>query len=62
MMQNLKLDDLVVMKKQHPCGENKWQIVRYGADVKIKCLKCNRIVLMERQKFIRNVKKMLSES
>jgi len=49
--------DIVVMKKPHPCGENRWSITRYGADVKLKCEKCSRIIMMERPKFLKQVKK-----
>ncbi len=59
-MNGYKVHDIVRMKKAHPCGENKWEIVRYGADVKLKCLNCERIVLIERPKFNKNVKKKLT--
>ena len=36
----------VIMKKQHPCGTNEWEITRVGADIKIKCLNCGRTVLI----------------
>ena len=41
-----QLNDIVEMKKQHPCKKsNQWKIVRMGADIKIKCLGCNAIVM-----------------
>ena len=55
-----QLNDIVTMKKDHPCGENKWQIIRMGADIRIKCLKCGRSVLMPRSEFERKMKKNLS--
>lgn len=54
-----KLNDKVIMKKQHPCGTNKWQIVRLGADIKIKCLNCNRTIMMPRIEFNKKVKKVI---
>ena len=39
MEKEYKLGSIVMMKKNHPCGENKWEITRLGADIKIKCLK-----------------------
>ncbi|HOM42795.1 MAG TPA: DUF951 domain-containing protein, partial [Bacillota bacterium] len=36
------LGDIVETKKQHPCGDNHWEVIRVGADFKIKCLKCGR--------------------
>ena len=50
------LGDIVKMKKPHPCGTNEWKIVRYGADVKIQCLGCDRVVMLERHKFLSRVK------
>lgn len=55
------LNDIVVMKKQHPCGENKWQIIRMGADVRIKCVGCQRSVLIPRNEFNKKLKKVLKE-
>ena len=40
MENNYQINSHVIMKKGHPCGENMWQIVRIGADIKIKCCKC----------------------
>ena len=37
---NYKIGTKVIMKKQHPCGANEWEIIRLGADIKIKCLNC----------------------
>ena len=58
---NYKLGSLVVMKKQHPCGENLWEIIRLGADIKIRCTKCNRSLFMSRIDFNKKLKKVLSE-
>ena len=51
MEKEYKLGSIVVMKKQHPCGENKWEITRIGADIKIKCLKCGRSIMLPRIDF-----------
>lgn len=56
----VKLGDIVRLKKVHPCGGYNWQIVRMGADIGIKCLKCGRRVLLERSVFQRRVKEVLS--
>ncbi len=55
----IKLGSIVVLKKGHPCGENKWEIVRFGVDCKIKCLGCGRIVLIDRLELKKAVKKIL---
>ena len=46
------------MKKQHPCGSNNWEVVRIGADIKIKCLNCGRLVMMPRVEFNKKIKKV----
>ena len=58
-MNDLKLGDLVQMRKLHPCGSDRWRIIRVGADIKIKCAGCNRIVMLDRQEFLRRMKKLL---
>ena len=55
------LGSLVVMKKGHPCGENLWEIVRLGADIRIKCTKCGRIVMIPRIKFNKKIKKVMEK-
>lgn len=46
------LNDIVEMKKEHPCHKSKnWRIIRMGADIRIKCLGCGTSVLMPRVKF-----------
>lgn len=49
----------VVMKKGHPCGTNEWEVVRVGADIKIKCIGCGRTVMMPRLEFNKKLKKVI---
>lgn len=58
MEQNYKLNSIVVMKKQHPCGTNKWQIIRVGSDIKIKCMNCGRSIMLPRIDFNKKLKKV----
>lgn len=51
-MEEIRMGDVVKMRKTHPCGSDEWTVIRIGADVKIKCLGCGRIVMMERADFI----------
>jgi len=60
MVMELKLGDVVRLKKKHPCGSYEWQVVRLGADIGIKCVKCQRRVLLERGIFERRVKAFIS--
>lgn len=54
-----KLGSIVVMKKSHPCGENKWEITRIGVDIKIKCTKCEREIMLSRLDFEKKLKKVV---
>ena len=58
-MKEYKLGSIVIMKKQHPCGENKWIITRVGVDIKIKCLKCNREIMLSSLDFEKKLKKVV---
>lgn len=58
---NYILGTKVIMKKQHPCGGNLWEVVRLGADIKIKCLACNRTILIPRVEFNKKIKKIMEE-
>lgn len=53
------LGSIVIMKKGHPCGANEWEIIRLGADIKIKCTNCNRVVMLPRVEFNKKIKKVL---
>lgn len=59
-MPNYKLGSIVIMKKQHPCGENLWEVIRVGADIKIKCQKCGRSIMLSRLEFNKKLKKVVS--
>lgn len=50
------INDKVITKKLHPCGCNSWTIIRTGADIKIKCDNCGRIVMIGLDKFPKAVK------
>ena len=55
----IQLGDIVRMKKPHPCGGTDWEITRVGADVKLKCLTCGRVVMLERYVFEKRVKELV---
>ena len=48
MVLELKLGDIIRLKKPHPCGSYEWLVVRLGADIGIRCLNCRRTILLER--------------
>ncbi len=56
------LGSIVELKKDHPCKKSKqWEIVRMGADIKIKCLGCNAIVMLPREKFNKRLKRVIAD-
>lgn len=58
-MKDYGLNDIVEMKKPHPCGTNKWKIIRLGMDIKIECEGCGHLVMLPRREFERKMKKVL---
>ena len=61
MKQEYKLGSVVIMKKPHPCGTNKWEIIRIGTDIKIKCLECGRTIMLPRIEFNKKLKKVVND-
>ena len=59
MIDAFNLGDRVILKKPHACGENLWEITRVGADVKLKCLNCSRVIMLDRLEFLRRAKKLM---
>lgn len=56
------LHDIVEMKKQHPCKKSKqWEIIRMGADIKIRCLGCDAIIMFTRRDFEKRLKKIITK-
>lgn len=53
---DLKVGDVVKMKKPHPCGSHNWAILRAGIDFRIRCEGCGHEVLIPRKKFEKNIK------
>ena len=51
--------DIIETKKNHPCGGKTWEVLRTGADVKLKCLTCCRIILLTREETEKRTKKVL---
>jgi len=54
--EGLRLGDVVRMKKVHPCGGFEWGVVRLGADIRIRCLQCDRRVMMSRSELQKRTK------
>ena len=56
----LNVGDIVKMRKAHPCGGDLWKVVYVGADIKMRCETCGRIVMLERPVFEKRVKKLVA--
>lgn len=60
MDKEYKLGSIAMMKKEHPCGNNEWEVIRVGADIKIKCTSCGRSIMMPRIEFNKKLKKVIN--
>ena len=58
---DIQVGDKLKMKKTHPCGSTEWQVLRIGADFKLRCCGCGHEVMGPRSKFERNVKAVLRD-
>jgi len=62
MLPDLKMDEILRLRKPHPCGSSDWRVVRLGADIGLKCLGCGRRILLPRRELARRMKKRLPDS
>jgi hypothetical protein len=56
MLPDLKIDQIVRLRKPHPCGSTDWLVVRLGADIGLKCLGCGRRILLTRRELAKRMK------
>ena len=56
MLTELQMEDVLRMRKPHPCGSTDWVVVRLGADIGLKCLGCGRRILLPRRDVARRLK------
>lgn len=56
---DVRLEDILVMKKGHPCGSKEWQVLRTGMDFRLRCLGCGHEVLLPRSKAEKNIRQIL---
>jgi hypothetical protein len=62
MRKEVEVDDLVRLRKPHPCGSYEWRVVRIGADIGLKCQVCGRRILLDRRSFNKRVKTVIGRS
>ncbi|MCP4540353.1 MAG: DUF951 domain-containing protein [Chloroflexi bacterium] len=58
----INIGDQVRMRKPHPCGGDEWEVTRIGADIGIRCLTCNRRVMLPRAKFEKQVRQIVDSA
>lgn len=59
---DVRTQDILIMKKKHPCGSNEFTVLRSGMDFRIKCMGCGREVMLPRSKAEKNIKKIIREN
>ena len=59
---DLQIGDIVSLKKQHPCGSSEWEVLRIGADFRLKCMGCGHQIMIARKLVEKNVKEIFSKS
>ena len=60
MPEEILIGDVIITRKPHPCGSDQWTVIRTGADIKIRCSGCGRIVMLDRDSFLRRRKTVVS--
>ena len=59
---DVRIGDILEMRKNHPCGNNKFLVLRIGMDFRIRCQKCGREVMVPRSKIEKNIRKIIREN
>lgn len=59
---DIRLNDILVMKKPHPCGSDRWQVLRIGADFRLRCLGCGHELMTPRFKAEKNIRSVQSQT
>jgi len=62
MLPDIQLDDILQLRKPHPCGSYQWQVFRLGADIGLECLGCGRRVLLARRALARRLKTIVPQN
>jgi hypothetical protein len=61
MMMDLRLEDMIRLKKEHPCGSSDWKVLRTGIDFRIRCEGCGHEVMITREKLEKRVRRIFRE-
>lgn len=55
---DIRLNDIIKLKKTHPCGSSEWQVLRVGADFRLKCMGCGHQIMIARRQLEKSVKEI----
>lgn len=55
---DIQVGDIIKLKKQHPCGSKEWEVLRSGADFRLKCLGCEHQIMIARRDVEKNVREV----
>ena len=58
---DIRVQDILVMKKAHPCGDKRWEVLRTGMDFRLRCLGCGHEVMLPRSKAEKNIRQVLRD-
>ena len=58
---DVRVGDILEMKKQHPCGSHEWEVLRIGADFRIKCVGCGHQIMIPRKTLEKSVKEIKAQ-
>jgi len=58
---DIRVGDTLVMKKEHPCGDKRWMVLRIGADFRLRCLGCGHELMIPRFKIEKNIRQVLRD-
>lgn len=56
---DIRLNDVLIMKKEHPCGSKQWLVLRTGADFRLRCTGCGHEIMVPRHKAEKNIRSVL---
>ena len=60
MVESVNIGDVFQSRKPHPCGGRQWTVTRTGADIKMKCNTCGRVVMLDRESFLKRCTRLTS--
>ena len=56
---DIRLGDILTMKKTHPCGSREWEVLRVGMDFRLKCMGCGHTIMISRNKAEKNIRNIV---